>query len=46
MRFRWNATFPVRDHLPLVGIDIFLGDSVTLQLPRYSIYASPPRYGR
>ena len=31
--FPLGTAFPVRDHLPLVGIDIFLGDSVTLQLP-------------
>ena len=28
-----GTAFPVRDHLPLVSIDIFLGDCVTLQLP-------------
>ena len=31
--FPLEGQLSVRDHLPLVGIDIFLGDSVTLQLP-------------
>ena len=31
--FPLGTAFPVRDHLPLVGIDIFLTDGVTLQLP-------------
>ena len=31
--FPLGTAFPVRDHLPLVRVDVFLADRVTLQLP-------------